>query len=388
MIDKEFQDLLLKYFYKSASESERKALFELLSKEEYREQAQAIMEDLYNQEWDALEDIDFNRQEVLNSIISSPASSEKKVIHWKRWTMYAASILLVLGLYFIFQNDRTKEVVTELVQQNDIPAGGNKAVLTLGDGKRVILDGLTEGAILQEGPIKITKSSDGQLTYSISPDEQLKISYNSVETPTGGFYQILLPDGTHVWLNSQSSLRFPTAFRENERRVELTGEGYFEVAKNPSKPFIVMAGDTRVQVLGTHFNINSYAIEESTSTTVLEGKVAVGNGRTQQHVVLGQQLTVFKNKPSILSQGVDLAQVVAWKDGYFCKKSIRLQDLMNEVERWYGVKVQYQEPLAAEFVVKLRKDISLKELLTVLELTGEVKFNLTHKTLKVMKTRT
>jgi len=294
---------------------------------------------------------------------------------------------LVLGLYFIFQNDRTKEVVTELVQQNDIPAGGNKAVLTLGDGKRVILDGLTEGAILQEGPIKITKSSDGQLTYSISPDEQLKISYNSVETPTGGFYQILLPDGTHVWLNSQSSLRFPTAFRENERRVELTGEGYFEVAKNPSKPFIVMAGDTRVQVLGTHFNINSYAIGESTSTTVLEGKVAVGNGRTQQHVVPGQQLTVFKNKPSILSQGVDLAQVVAWKDGYFCKKSIRLQDLMNEVERWYGVKVQYQEPLAAEFVVKLRKDISLKELLTVLELTGEVKFNLTNKTLKVMKMR-
>jgi len=386
MIDKEFQDLLFKYFYKTALASERKALFDLLSQEKYREQAQAIMENLYNQEWEAMEDVDFNRQEVLNNILLS--YPEKKVIHWRRWSMYAASVLFVLGLYFFFQKDQTKEVMTELVQQNDIPAGGNKAVLTLGDGKRVILDGLNEGAVLQEGPIKITKSSDGQLTYSISPDEQLPTSYNSVETPTGGFYQIHLPDGTHVWLNSRSSLRFPTAFTEHERRVELTGEGYFEVAKNPSKPFIVMAGDTRVQVLGTHFNINSYAIGESVSTTVLEGKVAVGNGQMQRQVIPGQQLTIFKNKPSILSQDVDLSQVVAWKDGYFCKKSIRLEDLMNEVERWYGVDVQYQEPVAAEFVVKLRKDISLKELLTILELTGEVKFNLTNKTLKVMKTRT
>lgn len=386
MIDKEFQDLLLKYFYKTASESERKALFHLLSKEEYREQAQAVIENLYDREWDALEDVDFNRQEVLNDILLS--YPEKKIVNWRRWSMYAASVLVILGLYFFFQKDPTKEAMTELVQQPDIPAGGNKAVLTLGDGKQVVLDGLSEGAILQEGPIKITKSSDGQLTYSINPDKQLKVSYNRVETPVGGFYQVVLPDGSHVWLNSKSSLRFPTAFTEDERRVELTGEGYFEVAKNPAKPFVVMTGNTRVQVLGTHFNVNSYTMRESVSTTVLEGKVAVGNGQTQQHVTPGQQLQIFKDKRAILYQNVDLAQVVAWKDGYFCKKSIRLEDLMDEVERWYGVEVSYQEPIVAEFVIRLRKDISLKELLTVLELTGEVKFNLTNKTLKVMKTKT
>ena len=388
MIDKDFQDLLFKYFHKTASASEREKLFHLLSKEEYREQAQAIMNTLYNQEWEPLENIDFNREEILNNILSQDATPEKKIIHWKKIFAYAASIALVLGFYFYFQADRSQVKQADLAQQHDIPAGGNKAILTLGDGKQIVLDGLTEGTVLQEGSINIVKSDDGQLTYSINPSQHLETSYNTVETPTGGFYQIVLPDGTHVWLNSRSSLRFPTAFTETERRVELTGEGYFEVAKNPAKPFIVTVDDTHVRVLGTHFNINSYAISKSISTTVLEGKVSVENNRTQQHVVQGQQFNVFKDKAPVLQQNTDLSQVIAWKEGYFCKKSIRLQDLMAEVERWYGVEVQYKDPISAEFVIKLRKNISLKELLTILELTGELEFNLTNKTLQVMKAQT
>ena len=385
MVDTPLKDLLSKYFYKTATVDEQKVLFELLEEDIYKEQVLAIMAELYAGDWDALEDIDFNRQVILEEILSS--YSERKVVPWKKWAAYSASIVLVLGIWFFIQKDGTNRARTELVQTQDIPAGGNKAILTLDNGTKIILDSLSEGSVLEEGSIRIVKSDDGQLTYEMSSGDNTVLTYNTIKTPTGGFYQVILPDGTHVWLNAESSLRFPTMFKGPDRKVELTGEGYFEVAKNAEQPFIVSVGETQVKVLGTHFNVNAYALAKGVNTTVLEGRVAVGIGETVQHVNPGQQLKWYKNRPAVLLENVDLSQEVAWKHGYFCQNSIPLRDLMEEVKRWYGVQVEYEAPINPEFVIRIRKDVSLGQLLTVLELTGEVKFNLTNKTLKVMEAK-
>lgn len=390
MTDEQIHDLFRKYYDKTASEKERQQLFHWFANQDNREKAEKLLMLHYNEEFEApdnnLPQIDPHA--VIQYILATkPVSvSTSKKIRWIKPLSIAASILIVLGIYFFSQNHTPQPLITGATTY-DIPAGGNKAILTLSDGNKVILDSLSEGTAIEEGNIRITKSNDGQVTYSVHSASTSRLSFNTIETPVGGFYQILLPDGTRVWLNALSSLKFPTSFTSGSRKVQLKGEAYFEVAKDKSKPFIVDVNDMQVTVLGTHFNINSYTPQSAIYTTVLEGAVAVSKSNLKKTVLPGQQLQYSGANMMQLENNVDLDQIMAWKDGYFTKKSISLNALMAEVARWYGVEIVYSEPIQAEFVMKLPKDISLKELITVLELTEEVKFDLNLKTLKVMKTK-
>jgi transmembrane sensor len=191
-----------------------------------------------------------------------------------------------------------------------------------------------------QGNTSVTKSKNGELNYSISTDERPdRLDFNSVTTPKGGEYRVVLPDGSHVWLNAASSLKFPVSFRGRERRVELTGEAYFEVAHNKALPFRVVTSSQVVQVLGTHFNVMAYADEGPAKTTLLEGSVKVGVGGTTKIIVPGQQAVADK---TLSVRAVDAEAVVAWKNGQTYFKNTDIPTMMRTLSRWYDVEVEYQ----------------------------------------------
>ncbi len=231
---------------------------------------------------------------------------ENSKTYWWRRPAAAAAVIIILGLsvYFFINNSKQQEkpIVEKIPQQqnNDLSPGGNKAVLTLADGSTIILDSAANGLLTHQGNIKIQKLDNGLLAYAINGKlitENDQAFYNTISTPRGGQYQITLSDGTKVWLNAASSIRFPVVFTGNERRVEITGEAYFEVAKNAAKPFKVNAANSEIEVLGTHFNVNSYEDEAAIRTTLLEGsvKVSVPSSPHQSSVIMpGQQTGISK----------------------------------------------------------------------------------------------
>jgi ferric-dicitrate binding protein FerR (iron transport regulator) len=208
----------------------------------------------------------------------------------------------------------------------------------LADNSTIVLDNAQKGNLTQQGKTRILKLDNGQLAYNTS-GEAKEVLYNTITTPRGGKYQVTLSDGSQVWLNAASSIKFPVAFIGNERKVEITGEAYFEVAKDPSKRFIVDANGITTEVLGTHFNINSYANEGSTKVTLIEGSVKVESGNGRESVVIkpGQQAQIA-DKISV-ENNVDIEQVLAWKNGQFVLKGTDVAALMRQVERWYDVDV-------------------------------------------------
>ncbi|HEU4633185.1 MAG TPA: FecR family protein, partial [Flavisolibacter sp.] len=206
-----------------------------------------------------------------------PVTRAPKIFRINRWAAAAAVILLIgLAAYFgIYQSQkRTFRDADALAQKNDALPGGAKALLTLADGTTIVLDSAAKGTISRQGNTKVIKVKEGQLAYNSNAAAGV-VLYNTISTPRGGQYQVILPDGTNVWLNAASSLRFPTAFSGTERKVELDGEGYFEVAKNAKMPFIVQLAEASIQVLGTHFNVMAYNDEADIKTTLLEGSVKI-----------------------------------------------------------------------------------------------------------------
>ncbi|MHC8949566.1 FecR family protein [Sphingobacterium hungaricum] len=392
MVEDRINNLFAKYYDKTISFDERNELFRWILDDKNKSQVEYLLKTFYDKEFEnpnsILVEIDNHR--ILNSIFEQNHLQEQnnssKKIAWIRPILAVACTILIC-MFFLFKfSDRDKQIIDPNASAvNDIPAGGNRAILTLGNGEEVLLDSLNSGESLTESNILITKSADGLLTYTMPNGIDNINSYNTLSTPIGGFFQIVLSDGTKVWLNALSSLKFTPSFPKNERRVELTGEAYFEVAKDATKPFIVDVNGTSVKVLGTHFNINSYETNSNTSTTVLEGAVLVSKNDFNKKIIPGQQALTSENGEMLLNKAVDLSEVVAWKDGYFSKGSIQFKILMDEVSRWYGVKLDYKDNIDTEFVGRFPKNLSLQELISVLELTKVVKFELNNKTLKIMK---
>lgn len=322
------------------------------------------------------------RKEDPEGIKKIPFFRGKKVL-----SAVAAVFLLVTG-YIGFQLFRPEgqntsvpvATSTQRQEKKDLLPGQDKAVLTLGDGSVVILDDVSEGSIAQQSSVDIRKLNNGQLVYQgISASNELV--YNSISTPRGGKFQITLADGTMVWLNAASSLRFPASFAGAERRVELTGEGYFEVAEDKQKPFIVnVAGKEEVVVLGTHFNINSYDNEESINTTLLEGSVkirSVGSplSKTMQP---GQQHLLFAEGRSRLKNKVDTEETIAWKNDKFdFGEAMELKVVMRQIERWYNVDVDYQGDVSSiELGGSISRNVSASKVFEMLELTGVATFRI------------
>jgi ferric-dicitrate binding protein FerR (iron transport regulator) len=276
----------------------------------------------------------------------------------------------------------------------DIPPGGNKAVLTLDGGQQIILDTVSNGIITQQSGARIVKSGNGLLEYHTGNEKSENPVFNTVSTPVGGQYQITLSDGTNVWINAASSIRFPAIFTGEMRKVYISGEVYFEV--NPKfligsgkkmqqkyVPFLVdISGRGVVEVLGTHFNINSYKEENHLKTTLLEGSIKFtptpGNvsepsdntGQVGKSVLLtpGQQVNLNREGEMEVSNNVDLEEVVAWKNGYFRFSSSTLQDVMTQIARWYDIEVILEEKISAEkFSGKIQLNLNLSEVLKILE---------------------
>lgn len=294
----------------------------------------------------------------------------------------AAAILILLGIGITFKGFLYKKTTVNrlALHQKDILPGTNKATLMLADGSKIVLDDAKRGMIARQTDVEISKTKNGQLVYSaegsvLAPDQQPAtdiVPTNMITTPRGGQYSVVLPDGTKVWLNAASSLRYPTAFPGTERRVELTGEAYFEVAKNAAKPFFVKTASQTVEVLGTHFNINSYADEKITKTTLLEGSVRVTGNAGQQGLKLkpGQQATATEKEIRMVSDP-DIDEAMAWKEGKFMFRDADLQTIMRQLSRWYDVDVEYQgEVITRHYRGRVSRNVPVSQVFQILKTSG------------------
>jgi ferric-dicitrate binding protein FerR (iron transport regulator) len=285
-----------------------------------------------------------------------------------RWVAAAAVIVLLAGGYFLLPRN---EVVQRLaIGPVDVQPGRQGAVLTLSDGRRVVLDSLGNGLVATQNGSHVLLE-DGQLKYTKGQASTAAIMFNTMTTPKGRQFQLQLPDGTKVWMNAGSTLTYPTAFTGGERTVTVTGEAYFEVVRNAVMPFKVSVnGQSEIEVLGTHFNVKAYANETGIYTTLLEGSVAVKNFHDKIILNPGQQ-AVASSAPGIDVHAADVDKVMAWKNGLFDFEGATLGEAMNQLSRWYDIEVAYEKGIPKiEFGGKLRRDLTLAGLLRFLEGAG------------------
>lgn len=314
-----------------------------------------------------------------------PVISEKVIPIWRRsrvWWVAAGTIALIATAgYFLFNHKQSKtEIVrTPIPQMKPVTPGGNKALLTLANGSVIVLDSAANGALTQQGKSIVFKKQDGELVYKNEGNSKSEtVALNTISTPRGGQYQVVLPDGSKVWLNAVSSLRFPASFTANERVVELTGEAYFEVKKEAKKPFIVNilpsaagVGGGKVEVLGTHFNIMAYNDEATINTTLLEGAVNMTSAKGHCTLKPGEQAQVAKNGQLAVDEHADVEEAVAWKNGRFQFNNADVATVMREIARWYDVDIEYAGKVPAEkFEGEIPRNSNINEVFKILELSN------------------
>ena len=332
-------------------------------------------------------------ERIKNRLFQTIGQQEKPgiVLPHRKWKIPAAAavilVLLATGAYFIVSSKSSKqEIVNTTISQpeNDIVPGGNKAVLTLADGSAILLDNASNGTISQQGNITVQKLNNGLLTYSVNGKqvtEKDEAFYNTISTPRGGQYQVTLSDGTKVWLNAASSIRFPVVFTGAERKVVITGEAYFEVAKNKAMPFKVKATSSEIEVLGTHFNVNAYSDEASIKTTLLEGMIkvsapGVAGNLSPKFMHPGQQVDISKAGEFNVTNHADIEEVMAWKNGHFQFKKADLKMVLRQISRWYDADIVYAGNVNLHFTGQLTRNENVSKVFEKLALTGEVHFKI------------
>lgn len=375
MNDKELAALVNKYLAEDLSREEAEQLLDSLSDEEAREQWEASLTALlHNKTAHGLSDPD-RMQAAFRSIMENKQA--KQIPIYKKWWRAAAAVLLIGfagSTAFLLYNkagSRTTEVNSK--PMHNVVPGGNKAVLTLGDGSQITLDSAGNGAIASQGNMQVIKLNGGQLAYNAvnGPKDARIVSYNTLSTPRGGQFQIILPDGTKVWLNAASSLRYPITFAGTEREVQLIGEAYFEVAKMNGMPFSVKVKDMEVQVLGTHFNVMAYQDETSIRTTLLEGAVRINHDAQLTNLHPGQQAQLRLTGEMKVLDDVDVEGIVAWKNGYFQFNRESLAGIMRQVSRWYDADIEYEGKVPErQFGGKIARNSSIDDVLEILELSN------------------
>ncbi len=329
-----------------------------------------------NVEWTA-GDVDENELEGrLFDQISLNISEEKPVRYFSKGLAYkiAATIIIALGVSFTYLSYIKTQPAEKLavIHKPAIEQSGNynKAVLTLANGQTVELDEAANGVLAQEGGTSVQKTGDGELLYNETGTDgnNSEAGINTISTPKGGQYHISLPDGSKIWLNALSSLKFPTAFKGAKRVVELTGEAYFEIAKDKTKAFLVkMPNETTIEVLGTHFNIAAYPNERSINATLLEGSIDIQKGNFRKMLVPGQMAEVTDK---IQLHQVNAEDAISWKNGLFRFDKDNVGTVMHELERWYGVEVSYNNGIPDnEITGYISRSAKLNEVLHMLELS-------------------
>jgi ferric-dicitrate binding protein FerR (iron transport regulator) len=381
----QFQQLIDKYLNGQASDEEELLLKELFDSfqvnEDWDEQALGVKQQLE----------DKMLQRLQQAVQETNDADQPKVIRMFAFRNIAAAAVVLMiisaGVYYGLRSTLHGPFVVKnkSVVMHDADPGKNKAILTLDNGEKVVLDSARIGTLAKKGNISVKKTADGQLIYTVDGDKTAsadeEVAYNTISTPRGGQYQVILPDGTKVWLNAASSIKFPTAFAASERNVEVIGEVYFEVTKNPSKPFNVNVNALNVKVLGTHFNINAYSDEDAIKTTLLEGSVQLTSGNSHNLLKPDQQGIFKGNSISVIA--VDAARSVAWKNGFFDFNRASIQDIMKQISRWYDTQVVYEGKIPDdEFVGKIERGVKLSQVLHILELS-HVHFKIENKKILV-----
>ena len=309
--------------------------------------------------------------------VGQKKASPVRRLPWLRYASVAAVLMLAAaGIYLVAHRpQREKPAIVQAPVKNDVAPGKQGAILTLADGRTVVLDSLGNGVVATQGGAKVLLNN-GRLAYNAESAGATEVAYNTVTTPKGRQFQVSLPDGTKVWLNAASSLRYPTVFAGPERKVEVTGEAYFEVSPQVSKdgdrmPFLVKINEqTEVQVLGTHFNINAYKDEATINTTLLEGSVRVVNGGEKAVLKPGQQAQTGQAVRIKIVADANVEKVMAWKNGVFDFQDATLEEVMRQLQRWYDIDVVYEKGVPKlEFIGKMGRDLSLAEVLGGLQLS-------------------
>jgi len=316
---------------------------------------------------------------------------------WPRVAAAAIAILLLSGGAFLLlhKNAATPIAGGRPVKslENEVLPGGNKAMLTLANGSTIVLDSAGKGMLAQQGETVVNKTGDGLLAYNAAGAGHEAIGYNTVSTPRGGQYQVVLPDGSKVWLNAASSLHFPTAFAGAERNVELTGEAYFEIKKDKDKPFHVKVHDMQVEVLGTHFNVMAYDEEDSVKTTLVEGRVKVSQGAGMVMLSPSQQASLGKDgRQLVIDKNVNIDKAVAWTNGLFYFENEDIKTIMRQLARWYDVDVMLAYDNAASATLykysgEISRQVPFSSVLHMLELAGGVSFKIEGNTITVKARR-
>lgn len=316
---------------------------------------------------------------------ASPSHTPRLNIRYKIKRMAAAAaivLVLVCGAYYFLWNHSAIESLTRTEKRSrsfqDIdPPKGNKAVLTLADGSKVYLDSIGNGVLATQGGVKVAKKHGGEVVYEDNRVGSAETPvYNTLSLPKGSKpVHLEFSDGSIVWLNAASSVTYPTVFTGSERAVSITGEAYFEIAKQAAMPFYVSHGDVVVKVLGTSFNINTYDDQKEVKVTLLEGAVEVSRGVKNRRLKAGQQVRLTGNSMRLIPS-VDLEEVIAWKNDQFYFTGTDIQTIMSQLERYYDVTVQYNDSIPYKFVARISRDVSVSKFLEKLELTNLVHFKI------------
>jgi len=359
MTKKEIHALIEKYVSGNCSQEER----DLLERWYANELQKRTSENNHN-------DSQAVKDELWERIVDERPELTKPRIAWRVW-MCAAAVLLV-GFFVFYQNQQTqhRDEISgpELAAHTQhVSPGGNKAILTMGDGRQFVLADEDEGVIEKGDGFVIRKQEDGLVSFEIvDQHDHVALINNTVETPKGGIYQVVLPDGSKAWLNSASSISFPSNFSKEERKVSVKGEVYFEVQRDVARPFRVDAPQQQIEVLGTKFNINAYADEPYVRTSLLEGSVSV-KGAEREHVLKsGFEMITSKNGKDRIAKA-DIEAIMAWKEGVFQFDRVELGVLMRQLARWYDVEVVYKGAYPRdEFVGKIKRNEDIQKVLDVL----------------------
>lgn len=321
---------------------------------------------------------------ILQQILKQHPGRQTLMVTIKRhWWKIAASLLMLLGIRLFTHKTNAPQPVTALHNAPITQHYG--AILTLSNGEQIPLDSQTNGTIARQGMMQVLKHPDGTLSYTGSKSNNPEEIYNSVSTPPGSQYHLILPDGTGVWLNAASAIRYPLTFSGGKRKVDISGEAFLDVAHNTGVPFEVNAGDMQVQVLGTAFNIMAYKDEGCIKTTLVNGAVKVMKGGSSRQLQPGIQAILPAGENNFRLEKADMKEVLAWKEGEFRFYEAEIPSIMRQVARWYDVEIVYKGDIPRnKFYGVIPRQHSVSQLLEVLEMTHNVHFSITGRKIIVM----
>jgi transmembrane sensor len=374
--DNRLRLLLNLYFEQQISDAQKAELWDYINDPKFSEQIRSSVPDATANNVDSLKHSEASDDRILNFIFThgeSTGSLTKRKRLWPNIAKVAASIVLIcIGGYLYLRFDPKSK--NEQHVRTSISPGKNSATLTLANGKTIILSDTIRGLVAEEAGVSIQQTANGQVVYTILNNSASEANHmNVLSTAKGQTYRVILPDGTQVWLNAASSLTYPTSFSNLNRKVILNGEGYFEVAKDRSHPFIVATNQQEITVLGTRFNINAYTNENAIRTTLLEGSIKLKVKNKETMLKPGQQSVVFDSQLKTLD--IDTALSTAWKNNNLMFDGERIDYIMRMIERWYNVEVIYKSPISNEkFYGSVSRQENVLEVLKTMESSGKIHF--------------